>query len=128
MDFSPQIIDNLFVVLSGVDLPAMKLKKEKLVEYKNFNQNKNEATVFLSKLGKDRYWRLFRSFRALCANKELDSEDEGCFYVIEASFRDNFCFVFGHDNTLMRDRLLDLVFDNTCKPRIYLGLTHIAKV
>jgi len=128
MDFSPQIIDNLFVVLSGVDLPAMKLKKEKLVEYKNFNQNKNEATVFLSKLGKDRYWRLFRSFRALCANKELDSEDEGCFYVTEASFRDNFCFVFGHDNTLMRDRLLDLVFDNTCKPRIYLGLTHIAKV
>jgi len=67
-------------------------------------------------LGEERYHKLFRSFKALCTNKNLDHDEEGCFFVTEKSFRENFELVFGHTNELLRERLLDLIFGNTAEP------------
>jgi hypothetical protein len=67
-------------------------------------------------LGRERYVKLFRSFKALSANRNLDAQNEGHFYLTEKSFRENFLLVFGHTNDLMRDRVLDLIFGNTCEP------------
>ena len=66
--------------------------------------------------GATRYYKLFRSFKALCTNKNLDTEDEGCFFITEKSFRENFSMVFGHENECLRDRILDVVFGNTTDP------------
>ena len=49
------------------------------------------------------YRRLFRSFKALCRNKDKKL-DEHLYKMSEKSYMENFKLVFGHDNNIIKKR------------------------
>jgi hypothetical protein len=61
--------------------------------------------------------KLFITFKALCANKDLVTHKITHYYINQRSFNDNFEVVFGHKNKFLKQRITDWLFGQLVKPR-----------
>ena len=60
-------------------------------------------------IDKEDYRKIFRSFKALCKNKNEVLRHDCLYFITASSYHDNFRSVFGHENPILKDRIHDVL-------------------